>query len=119
MKIFTRSLMLGIFLFASVAMLAQKGGNEELKATIQDYNDAMCDAMVKGDNETILSYYHDNVISMPNYSEMIRGMDDMIAHQEASAAKGNKVLAISLKTKKVYDYGDAVVEIGFYTIKYA
>ena len=118
MKIITKSLMLAVFMLASVVLLAQKGGNEELKNTIQDYNDAMCDAMVKGDYETVFNYYDDKVISMPNYSEMVRGKEAMMEDQAASAASGNKVLSISLKTKKVTDYGDVVVEIGFYNISY-
>ena len=109
--------MLGFLMLASVAMLAQKGGdNEKLKATIQDYNLAMADAMVKGDYEAVFSYYDDKVISLPNYGEMIRGKEAMMEHQAAGAEMGNKVLAMSLKTKKVSDYGDIVVEIGFYSI---
>ena len=76
MKLFTRSAMLAFFMLASVVLLAQKGGNEELKATIQDYNDAMCDAMVKGDYETVFTYYDDKVISMPNYGEMVKGKEE-------------------------------------------
>jgi ketosteroid isomerase-like protein len=118
MKLFTKSLMLAVLMLASVSLLAQKGGNEELKAMIQDYNDAMCDAMVKGDNERLFSFYDEKVISMPNYGEMVRGLDAMIAQHEESAAKGNKVLSMSLKAKKVTDYGDVLVEIGFYQISF-
>lgn len=119
MKFLTRSVMLGIMMLASVAMFAQKGGgNEELKAAIQDYNNAMADAMIKGDYETVYSYYDDKVISMPNYGEMMRGKEALKAHQKEAAAKGNKVISISLKTKKVTDYGDVVVEIGFYQISF-
>ena len=118
MKLFTKSLMLAVLMLASVSLIAQKGGNEELKAMIQDYNNAMSDAMIKGDNEMLLSFYDDNVISLPNYGEMIRGIDAMKAHQAEAEAKGNKVLSMTLKAKKVTDYGDVLVEIGFYKISF-
>jgi ketosteroid isomerase-like protein len=117
MKLFTKSMALAVLMLASVSLLAQKGGDDKLKAMIQDYNNAMCDAMVKGDHEMLYSFYDVNVISMPNYGEMVRGIEAMKAHQAEAEAMGNKVLSMTMTAKQVTDYGDVLVEIGFFNIK--
>ncbi len=112
-----RSLMVAVLMFAAVAMFAQKGGgNKELKGTIQDLNNKMVGAIVNADYGKILTFYDANVISLPNYGKMLRGVDAIAEHQQQSAEMGNKVTALTLTSRKVTPYGDAVIEIGTFTI---
>jgi len=109
--------MVAVLMFAAVAMFAQTGGgNKELKGVIQDLNNKMVGAIVNADYGKILTFYDANVISLPNYGKMLRGIDAIAQHQQQSAEMGNKVTALTLTTKKVMPYGDAVVEIGTFTI---
>ena len=110
--------MLVILLLASISLLAQKSGNDKLKKTFQDINDKMAAAVIAGDSEKMFSFYDEKVISMPEYGEMIRGLEELKTHQAEAEEKGNKVLSMSLKTKYVTDYGDIVVEIGYYDITF-
>ncbi len=119
MRTITRSmlfaLMMGAFLFAS----AQKGGGDNmLKKKIQAYNNQMVQAILSGDDEKSMSFYHKDVISMPNYGEMMRGLDAMAEHQKENKEKGNKITAMKLTTKMVTEYGDALVEIGRFSLTY-
>ena len=116
MKMMTKSLMFAILMLASVAMIAQKSDKGELKDIIQDYNNKMVGATLNGDYGKLMTYYDEKVISLPNYNPMMRGLDEVMAHQQESAAKGNKVTAMKLTTKKVSEKGDVVIEIGSYTI---
>jgi len=116
MKIIMRSLALAVLMLATVTMIAQKGDKGELKKKFQAINNQMVGAVLNQDMGKILTYYDEKVISMPNYSPMLRGIDALKAQQEASAEKGVKVTAMKLTTKKVTDYGDIVVEIGNFTI---
>lgn len=117
MKTITRNVLLAAMMLATVTAYAQKGGgNDLIKKKIQAYNNQMVQAILSGDEEKSLSFYEANAISLPNYGRMIRGLDEIAKHQRESAEKGNKVTAITLTTKKVTAYGNAVVEIGTFTI---
>ena len=116
MKIIIRSLALAVLMLATVTMIAQKGDKGELKKKFQAINNQMVGAILNQDMGKILTYYDEKVISMPNYSPMLRGIDALKAQQEASAEKGVKVTAMKLTTKKVTDYGEILVEIGNFNI---
>jgi len=115
MKTVTRTLLLAVFMLAIANLTAQKG-DDQLKKKIQSYNNQMVKAMIEGNHEKSLSFYAKDVISMPNYAKMMRGLDEVSKHQQEDAAMGNKITAMTLTTKKVKEYGEAFVEVGVYTI---
>lgn len=117
MKTITRNVLLAMMMFAFLGAVAQKGGGDNpLKKKIQAYNNQMAQAIISSDNEKVLSFYDPNAISLPSYGEMLRGIEAISKHQQESDAMGNKVIAMKLTTKKVTEYGDALVEIGVYAI---
>ena len=118
MKTITRTLMLAILMLAVTNAFAQKKGDGEnpMKKKIQAYNNQMVESILKGQDEKTLSFYSRNVISMPNYGKMLRGIDEVSNHQRQAKEMGSKVSAMKLTTKKVTEYGDALVEIGIFTI---
>ncbi len=112
-----RSLMLAMLMFAAVAMNAQKGGDKnELRIIIQDLNHKMIGAILNDDYGKILTFYDAKAVSLPNYSRTLRGIDAIAEYQQQSAEMGNNVTALALNTKKIMQYGDALIEIGTYSI---
>lgn len=116
MKMMMKSQMLLVMMFASVTMIAQKGGDDDLVKHIQVMNNQMVGAILNNDYGKLLTYYDDKVLSMPNYGKMVRGIDEFKAKHQESAEKGNKVTAMKLNTKKVSVHGDVAIEIGSFTI---
>ena len=111
-----RSLAFAVLMLATVTMIAQKGDKGELKKKFQAINNQMVGATLNQDYGKLLTYYDEKVISMPNYSPMLRGIEALKTHQQASAEKGVKVTAMKLTTKKVTDHGKVLVEVGNFTI---
>ena len=120
MKIMTKGLFLTAFMIAAVSMYGQKqgGGDNELRDKIQKLNKEMVGATITGNDAKVLMFYADEAISMPNYGKILKGKDAIAKSQQESSESGSKVLALTLNTKKVTAYGDAVVEIGTYSITF-
>ena len=117
MKSITRSLLLAVFMLALANVYAQKGGGDNtLKKKIQAYNNQIVKAVLENDNEKSLSFYTESAISLPNYGKMLRGIEEISQHQQEAEAMGSKVTAMTLTSKKINEYGDALVEIGVFTI---
>jgi len=116
MKLFKKTLVLAIVMLAAVSMLAQKGETSKLEKKIQAMNNEMAEAIIKDDVKKLMSYYDKHVISMPNYSPIIYGSEEMITRQKESSAKGNKVTDMKVTTESVADYGEVLVEIGTYSM---
>jgi len=93
---------------------AQKTG--DLKAKIQKLNDKYVEATIAGDTETLMLFYTDDIIYMPNYSKMVKGIDAVRKDDEMGNEAGLKVTSMTLETLEVYDCGDMVYEIGLFDI---
>lgn len=89
---------------------------EELKATITKINSELSQLMVEGDHKGMLKFYSDDIISMPSYQPMLRGMDDMKKAGEMQEQSGVKCTYFTLETTDVMLAGDYFVEIGKYKI---
>ena len=46
----------------------------------------------------------------------MRGLDEISQHQRDAKEMGHKVTAMKLTTRKITEYGDALVEVGVFTI---
>lgn len=117
MKTFTRSFLLVVLVLAVANIYAQKGeGDEKLMKKIQATNNKMVKAMIADDTEKVLSFYTPQAVSMPNYGKILRGLDAIAKDQREASAMGYKITDMTLTTKNVQVYGDAVVEVGVYKI---
>ena len=87
-----------------------------LKAKFNEMNKEFAQMMVDGDHEAMLALYADDVISMPSYSPMLRGIDALKEAQKMEEKSGMKITAFSLETTDVMPAGDYFIEIGMYTI---
>jgi len=90
--------------------------NAELKKKIQSMNDEMAEMMISGDQETIWSNYSKDVISMPSYQPMIKGLNACIKSSEEMMASGMEITAFKSTNTDLLVSGDFVVDIGTYEI---
>lgn len=116
MKRITTYLVMAAMFLAFTSVNAQRGGGNEYKQKLQAYNNQMATAILEEDDEKVLSFYMKDAISMPNYSEILRGTNEIAQHNIESREQGFKITDMKLTTKQVTSYGDALVEIGIYTI---
>lgn len=116
MKTVTRNVLIAILMLGFFNVSAQKPQKDDhLKKKIQSYNETLAKAIVSDDQETVLSFYTNDAVSLPNYSKMLVGLEAIAAHQKETAGQAD-VTAMNFSTQMINDYGKALVEIGIYTI---
>jgi ketosteroid isomerase-like protein len=84
--------------------------------TIEDLNKEIVNAMISGNTEKSLSFFTDDVISMPNYGPMLQGIDEVRKANEDMGKSGVKIISFKPEITKVIPNGDQVTEIGTYRI---
>lgn len=119
MKIFTHSV-IAFFLLLSMSLTLQaQEQDEDLKAHFSELNQKMSKAIVDGDIETILSFYHDDVIDMPAYRTMMRGKKEVATEMKKGMEMDEgKMTKFSLEVKEVIRDGNLAVEVGTYSLLY-
>jgi len=88
----------------------------ELKAKFNAINKELAEMMIAGDHQGMIKWYTDDIISMPSYQPMIRGIDAVKKSGEMHEKSGVKTTAFTLTTSDVIEAGNYMVEIGTYTI---
>jgi len=101
-----------VFIVVSPFALAQD--DQELKEKIEKINDEMNAAMLAGDYEKGLVYYTDNIYSLPSYSPMVVGIEDVKKSNEEMQKSGMKFKSFDTTIKEIITSGDLVIEIGTY-----
>jgi ketosteroid isomerase-like protein len=107
-----------IILFAILfsASLINAQDNADLQKQVQKLNNEMAKLMLSGDEDAMWGYYSEEVISMPSYQPMMRGID---ACKESSAQmmeSGMEITAFETVNTDLLVSGDFVVDIGTYNI---
>jgi ketosteroid isomerase-like protein len=106
-----------IFLaFLFVTSLVNAQDNAELKKKVQMLNDEMSKIMLSGDQETIWKYYSEDVISMPSYQPMTKGIEACKKSSQQMMESGTKITAFKSTNTDLLVSGDFVVDIGTYEI---
>jgi ketosteroid isomerase-like protein len=105
-----------LFALLFVASFANAQDNMDLQQKIQIMNDEMADLMLLGDESTIWNYYSEDVISMPSYQPMMKGLDACKASSEQMMASGMKITAFKSVNTDLLVSGDFVIDIGSYEI---
>ncbi|HLO90899.1 MAG TPA: nuclear transport factor 2 family protein [Lentimicrobium sp.] len=101
----------------SLTVAAQN--NTDVKQKIEKYNKEMADAMIKGDNDKILSLYSQDVISLPNNDKMIHGIAELRKANEEMDKSGWKIKSYNPNIISVESNGNVVNEIGTYKMDVA
>lgn len=109
----------GIIIFLCVVFIAghlfAQSDKEKMMKKIEGWNKTFCKAMVDGDNKTILSFYADDVYSLPSYSPMIVGKKAVEEGMEMDKQSATKFKSFKLNTKDIWTSGDILCEVGTYT----
>lgn len=106
--------LLMLFLFGASLIYAQD--NEAMKQKLQKECNEFAEKMVSGDMEDMWNYYSNDVISLPSYEPMIKGLDAVKASSEKMKESGMKMTKFNLTVTDVMQSGDFVVEIGNYEL---
>jgi ketosteroid isomerase-like protein len=102
------------FMMVTVLSLsAASQSNDELREKIVKINQQMAKAMMEGNGQATLSFYTKDAISLPNYGEMVKGIDAIKKSNDEMASSG-KVNSVEFNTVMVNTYGNMVSEIGTY-----
>jgi ketosteroid isomerase-like protein len=115
MKSFFLTVFSLFFILTSVQISAQDN-ETSLKEKLQKMNDDIVKAQLAEDYDMLLSYYTDDAISLPSYSQMMRGKDEI---QKAMMKDKDsfKINEFNLTTLEAFESGDMVYEIGKYNMK--
>jgi ketosteroid isomerase-like protein len=100
--------------FFAALITAQDMG--DLKKKVQMMNDSMAEKMLSGDMESIWKHYSDDVISMPSYEPMMRGLDACKESYKKMSESGMKMTAFKSTVTDVMQDGNTVVDIGTYEL---
>lgn len=115
MRSITSKFTLFLIIFTLLTYNLIAGDNQEdLKATIESINAKLNKAMLEGDFETMLAYHIDDVVCMPNYTEMIKGKKALKKYMEEDRKSGIKFSSFSSTIMDIWSCGDLVYEMGTY-----
>jgi len=79
-------------------------------------NDEYAKTMVSGDMSSLWSGYADDVISLPSYEPMVKGLDAVKESSMKMTAAGVKFLSFSTTCTDVMKSGNFIIDIGTYKI---
>jgi ketosteroid isomerase-like protein len=105
-----------LFALTSITTLLYAQDTAELKAKIQSMNDKMAEMMISGDEASMWEYYAKDVISMPSYQPMMKGMEACKQASEEMMNSGMKMTAFKSTVTDILKSGNFVIDIGTYEI---
>ncbi len=111
-----KKLFLIFFAFLFIASLTYTQDMDELKKKVQETNNMYAEKMVSGDVDELWPLYTDDVIAMPSYEPMLKGIDANKKSWEGMKQSGVKMTAFKTTVTDLMKYGDLVVDIGTYEI---
>jgi uncharacterized protein (TIGR02246 family) len=97
-----------------ISLTAASQSTDELRDKIVKLNQQMAKAMMEGNSQATLSLYTKDAITLPNYGEMVKGIDAIKKSNDEMMASGMKINSMEFNTVMVNTYGNVVSEIGTY-----
>jgi len=89
---------------------------EDLKTAIESIGVKLGRAFIAEDYETMLLYFTDDVIWMPNFHEMITGKKAMKKELEEAREPNVKIHSINSTIIDIWSCGDLIYEMGTYSL---
>lgn len=105
-----------LFVFIFTLSFVNAQDNAELMKKVQAMNDNFAKVMVSGDPGTLWEHYTDDVISMPSYQPMMKGLEACKESYKHMMESGVKMTAFKSTVTDVMEAGNLVVDIGTYEI---
>ena len=111
-----KKLFLILLSFLFVASFVNAQDNADLQKKVQKMNDEMSKMMMSGDEESMWSYYSEDVISMPSYQPMMKGIDACKESSNQMMESGMEIITFKSVNEEIKVSGDFVIDIGTYNI---
>jgi len=111
-----KNLFVILFAMLFLSSLVYSQETSDLQKKVQMMNDEYAKQMVGGDMSALWDYYTDDIISMPSYEPMIKGLEACKMSSEKMEESGMKITAFSTTSTDVMQSGNLVVDIGTYKI---
>jgi len=111
-----KKLFLFTLVFAFVVSCSKVQDVGALKEKVQKMNDEMATMMVSGDMSSAWLNYSDDVISMPSYEPMMKGIEACKESSKKMMESGMKMTAFKSTVTDLLVSGDYVIDIGTYEI---
>ena len=108
----------GLLILVVITSTAFGQSDEELKAKIERINKEMQVSMMNGNSPASMKYYTDDAISLPSYSKMAQGIEEIKKMNEQMMSSGMKFTKFETNTLMVNRCEDNVAEIGTYTMSF-
>jgi uncharacterized protein (TIGR02246 family) len=108
-------LVMSLLILGQVTALSA-GEKDSLMQEVAALGDALAQAMLEDDIDTMLGMYTDDAISLPNFGPRMEGKDAFRKHHDEMAAAGMKIKSFSSDPTNVWAVANQVVEIGVYKI---
>jgi ketosteroid isomerase-like protein len=102
---------------ATVAETVTRPDLAQIRTEIQALENEWADALNKKDINKLMTFYADDVVSMPNESPMITGKEAVRKQQEMELANTKNPASFSFETIDVFSEGIQVLELGKTTRK--
>jgi ketosteroid isomerase-like protein len=102
---------------APVVEVAAKPDLAQIRTEIQALENEWADALNKKDIEKLMSFYADDIVSMPNESPTLTGKAAVRKQQEIEMANAKTPISYSFETVDVFSEGVQVLELGKTTRK--
>jgi ketosteroid isomerase-like protein len=102
------------FLFISSLINAQD--NADLQKQVQRLNNEMAKLMLSGNEDAIWAYYSEDVISMPSYQPMMKGIDACKESSKQMMESGMTIKEFESTNDEIMVSGNFVIDIGTYKI---
>ncbi|MGB5286945.1 MAG: hypothetical protein WBQ32_03410 [Ignavibacteriaceae bacterium] len=104
-----------LFALIFTASLVNAQDTAELMKKIQAMNDESAKKMISGDESMWVNYAED-IISMPSYEPMLKGLDACKMSYKKMTESGMKMTAFKSTVTDVMQSGNFIVDIGTYEI---
>lgn len=111
-----KKLFVTLFVLTLTTTLVYAQDTAELKEKIQSINNKLAEMMVSGEEEAMWEYYADDIISMPSYQPMTKGIEACKKASEEMMSSGMKMTAFKSTVTDIVQAGNLVVDIGTYEI---
>ncbi|QQS36110.1 MAG: DUF4440 domain-containing protein [Ignavibacteriales bacterium] len=86
----------------------------EIRAKVDAMNKEFVKAMLADDMTTMLTFYTDDIISLPSYQGSVRGIEAVKKMGEEQQKMGWKTKSFNLNTTDIIIQGNLAIEIGNY-----
>jgi ketosteroid isomerase-like protein len=105
-----------LFALIFISSLVYAQDTAELKKKLQMMCDEYSKSMVSGEMGNLWDFYADDIISMPSYEPMLRGIEACKESYKKMQESGMKMTKFALTVTDAMQSGNLAVEIGTYTL---